>query len=304
MIKFLVMDVDGTLTDGKIYMGLTGETLKVFNVKDGCGIKDILPKYGIIPVIITARKSKMLERRCEELGITEYHQGIREKLQKLQDIIENYKKKDGIPYTLSECAYIGDDILDLPCMEVIQSMGGIVGCPNDAVDEVKTIADYISSNNAGNGAVREFIHYIVTNNEKTKLDDKIEKAIAFVSKVDVEKAAIGRYDIDQTSYYMIQEYTTKNKLECRLESHRDYVDVQWIIKGREEIDTVSIANLVIEEEYNSEKDVMFWKRPMRMQKNILGPNSYVVLYPENAHMPCIEVENPMQIKKIVIKIKI
>ena len=54
MIKYLIMDVDGTLTDGKIYMGPNGETIKVFDIKDGCGIKDILPQYDIIPVIITA----------------------------------------------------------------------------------------------------------------------------------------------------------------------------------------------------------------------------------------------------------
>ena len=67
MIKYLIMDVDGTLTDGKIYMGPNGETIKVFDIKDGCGIKDILPQYDIIPVIITARETKMLENRCKEL---------------------------------------------------------------------------------------------------------------------------------------------------------------------------------------------------------------------------------------------
>ena len=75
MIKFLVMDVDGTLTDGKIYMGSNGEVMKAFNIKDGCGIAMVLPKYGITPVIITARESKILENRCKELNITELHQG-------------------------------------------------------------------------------------------------------------------------------------------------------------------------------------------------------------------------------------
>ena len=68
-IKFLVMDVDGTLTDGKIYMGNEGELFKAFDVKDGCGIKDLLPQLGIVPVIITARESKILENRCNELLI-------------------------------------------------------------------------------------------------------------------------------------------------------------------------------------------------------------------------------------------
>ena len=80
MIKFLIMDVDGTLTDGKIYMGNKGELFKAFDVKDGCGIKDILPEYGIIPVIITARQSDILKRRCEELNIINLYQGVRHKL--------------------------------------------------------------------------------------------------------------------------------------------------------------------------------------------------------------------------------
>lgn len=62
MIKFLIMDVDGTLTDGKIYMGNQGELMKAFDVKDGCGIKDILPQYGIVPIIITARESEILKK--------------------------------------------------------------------------------------------------------------------------------------------------------------------------------------------------------------------------------------------------
>ena len=69
MIKFLVMDVDGTLTDGKIYMGQSGEMMKAFNIKDGYGIHDILIPAGISPVIITGRKSEIVLNRCSELGI-------------------------------------------------------------------------------------------------------------------------------------------------------------------------------------------------------------------------------------------
>ena len=67
-IKFFIMDVDGTLTDGKIYMGNDGELCKAFCIKDGCGIHDILIPAGIRPIIITGRKSKILENRCKEIG--------------------------------------------------------------------------------------------------------------------------------------------------------------------------------------------------------------------------------------------
>lgn len=160
MIKLLVMDVDGTLTDGKIYMGTNGELFKAFDIKDGCGIKDILPTLGIEPIIITARNSKILENRCQELGITKLYQGIRNKLSKLDEIINEYNKTYSPKINYANIAYIGDDILDLQCMVPIKNAGGIIGCPNDAVDEVKKIANCICKHNGGNGAVREFIEWL------------------------------------------------------------------------------------------------------------------------------------------------
>lgn len=151
VIKYLVMDVDGTLTDGKIYLGNDGEVMKAFSIKDGCGIHDILIPSGITPVIITGRKSKILENRCKELGISNLHQGIRNKIEKLLTITTD----------LSAVAYIGDDINDLSCMEPIKEAGGLVGCPADAVQKVKDLADYISEKNGGDGAVREFVEWLV-----------------------------------------------------------------------------------------------------------------------------------------------
>lgn len=148
------MDVDGTLTDGKIYMSDAGEIMKTFNIKDGCGIHDILIPAGIIPVIITGRSSQIVLNRCKELGITEVHQGIKNKIQKLLQITNN----------LSTVAYIGDDINDLSCIESIKAAGGLVGCPADAVEKVKNIADFISGKNGGNGAVRDFIEWVVEKN--------------------------------------------------------------------------------------------------------------------------------------------
>lgn len=155
MIKYLIMDVDGTLTDGKIYMSSDGEMFKAFDIKDGCGIKDILPENGIIPVIITARDSKILENRCKELSIEKLYQGERNKIGRLKEILQ----EEGAD--LSACAYIGDDILDIQCMNPIKQAGGLVGCPADAVQKVVDLADFVSKRNGGNGAVREFIEWIV-----------------------------------------------------------------------------------------------------------------------------------------------
>lgn len=149
-IKYLVMDVDGTLTDGKIYMGNNGEVCKAFNIKDGCGIHDVAIPAGIIPVIITGRESEIVANRCSELGVTEIHQGIKDKVKELLSITKDY----------AHVAYIGDDINDLACMNVVKEAGGLVGCPKDAVKNVQSIADFVAYHNGGDGAVRDFIEWI------------------------------------------------------------------------------------------------------------------------------------------------
>ena len=154
-IRFLIMDVDGTLTDGKIYMSDHGEFCKAFNIKAGCGIHDLLPPAGITPVVITGRKSRILEIRCIELAINELHQGIHDKFKCLTEIMER-KCAD-----LSQAAYIGDDLNDIPCMHEIKKRGGITGCPADAVEAVKKSADFVSCKRGGEGAVREFIEFIL-----------------------------------------------------------------------------------------------------------------------------------------------
>lgn len=150
-VSYLVMDVDGTLTDGKIYMGSEGELCKAFNIKDGCGIHDILIPAGITPVIITGRKSEIVLYRCRELGIGEVHQGISNKLETLLCVASD----------LSKVAYIGDDINDLTCMCAIKEAGGLIGCPSDAAKKILDISDYVAEHRGGDGAVRDFIEWLV-----------------------------------------------------------------------------------------------------------------------------------------------
>ena len=150
-IKYLVMDVDGTLTDGKIYMSPSGELAKAFNIKDGCGIHDILIPHDIVPIIITGRESAIVLNRCNELGISHVYQGVNSKVDKLKDLVSD----------LSTVAYIGDDINDLSCMRLVKKSGGIIGCPADAVNSVIEVSDFVSIHNGGDGAVREFIEWII-----------------------------------------------------------------------------------------------------------------------------------------------
>ena len=145
MIRMLIMDVDGTLTDGKIYIGPSGEIMKAFDIKDGYAIAHMLPEMGIMPVIITGRQSAIVENRAKELGIKEIHQGTFDKLGTLKEIAQKYDVSPG------EIAYIGDDLNDLDCIEYV----GCSACPADAADAVKREVDYVCKHPGGQGALRE-----------------------------------------------------------------------------------------------------------------------------------------------------
>lgn len=155
MVSFLIMDVDGTLTDGKIYMGENGEVMKAFSIKDGYAISSLLKQVHIIPVIITGRTSKIVENRCRELNITEVYQGVADKTAQLQKLCKRYGVCE------ENVSFIGDDLNDYACMKYLKSRGGLVGCPADAVGEIQEIADFISTKKGGYGAVRDFIEWLI-----------------------------------------------------------------------------------------------------------------------------------------------
>ena len=148
-IILLAMDVDGTLTDGRIYIGADGEVMKGFDVKDGYGIVQFREAGGI-PVVITGRESKIVEQRCKELGIWELHQGVGNKLDCLMELAAEYHLER------EQIAYIGDDLNDLECIHY----AGVSACPADAVSTVKVEVDYVCTCEGGRGAVREFIEWL------------------------------------------------------------------------------------------------------------------------------------------------
>lgn len=149
-IKLLVMDVDGTLTDGCVYMGAGGELMKAFHAQDGYGIVHLLPRLGITPVIITGRSSEILQRRAGELKIRHLYQGVGDKLGKLKELCTQ------LDVEFRQVAFIGDDLNDLECIRCC----GYSGCPADAVPEVLENVDYVCKRSGGRGAVREFIDHI------------------------------------------------------------------------------------------------------------------------------------------------
>lgn len=307
MIKFLVMDVDGTLTDGKVYMGNDGEAFKAFDIKDGCGILVQLPKHGIIPVIITARNSQILLNRCKEIGISEIHQGVRAKLDCLNDILAKYSSVEH-QYTLKDVAYVGDDLLDLLCLEPVKAAGGLAACPCNAIPEVLSCCDYIAPHKGGEGAVRDLVEYIINtyNNpsNNSNLNERINKAIEYISNLDFEKLNVGRYDVSDDFYYNVQEYDAFEDGACLFESHRKYVDIQWIVEGMERLYIDDISHLELIVEYNAEKDVVHYKENGCPSSMLLTKGSCAVLLPKDAHKPGRVQGMHSRVKKVVGKVRI
>lgn len=150
-IKLFATDVDGTLTDGHIYISKDGEIFKAFDSKDGYGIKHLKKTFGIPTAIITGRESKIVEMRARELGIDYVFQNVSDKI----EVIEALKQNLNI--TNEEIAYIGDDLNDLPILELV----GYSGCPANSVKEVIEQCDYVCKRNGGDGAVRDFIDHLI-----------------------------------------------------------------------------------------------------------------------------------------------
>jgi len=160
-VRLLLLDVDGVLTDGRLYYGNDGEELKAFNIQDGLGIK-LLQGNGVKVGIITGRTSKLLERRATELGIDLVIQGREDKMTALAELLEIHS------YALDEIAFAGDD---LPDLAVIRRVGLGIAVAN-ANHFVAQQARWQTRASGGAGAVREIAEFILRS--QNKLDAIVE----------------------------------------------------------------------------------------------------------------------------------
>ena len=149
-IKLVIFDIDGVLTDGKLYFSAEGDALKAFNAKDGLGIKMLL-QQGIEVAFITGRQSPIVSQRAKELGVQHLYQGQLNKLEAYASC------KKTLSLTDEQIAYMGDDIIDLPVMKCV----GLPIAPANAFDYVQKQALYTCQQNGGDGAGREACDFIL-----------------------------------------------------------------------------------------------------------------------------------------------
>lgn len=154
-IKLLIMDVDGTLSDGRFFMMPDGTTIKSFDVKDGTGII-FAGLAGIKTAIITGKKSEAVQKRSEELHIDDYYEGVVDKTKPFMELLMKYDLKK------EEVAFIGDDIGDAEVMGMV----GFSAAVGDAHPLIKRISHYIAKRYGGRGAVREVIDFVLDVQEK------------------------------------------------------------------------------------------------------------------------------------------
>ena len=149
-IELIVLDVDGTMTDSRITYSENGDEIKSFNVKDGLAIAS-WRKLGKQVAIITGRSSSIVARRAKELHIEHFYQGIHNKREVLEDLLEK------LDLTMENVAAIGDDLNDMQMLKAAE----ISFVPRDASAYVDKIATVILTKKGGNGAVREMIEYLI-----------------------------------------------------------------------------------------------------------------------------------------------
>lgn len=154
-IKLIVLDVDGTMTDGGVYIDNNRIETKKFNIKDGLGII-LAQNAGLEIMILTGRSSNCVAQRAKELNIKYTIQGVDDKVTYLNNfLLEHNLKRE-------EIAYIGDDLNDLPSMK----LAGISICPSDACTDVKEYVDICLKSKGGEGAVREFIEILLRSTDR------------------------------------------------------------------------------------------------------------------------------------------
>jgi YhcH/YjgK/YiaL family protein len=149
--------------------------------------------------------------------------------------------------------------------------------------------------------IKDTINYI---DKYKSLSQNLAAAIAYLKETDFSRLEPGRYEVSGESVYvMVSQYETRPLSEGKWEAHRQYIDIQYVIKGQEQIGYANIDGMQVVQPYDEAKDVLFLDGPAD-DELVLNAGDFTILWPEDAHRPCIAVDQPAAVKKVVVKVRL
>lgn len=135
------------------------------------------------------------------------------------------------------------------------------------------------------------------------INENLKKGFEFLKNTDLASLEVGKYEIDGKNIFaLVSEYESKKPEDCRPEAHQLYADIQYIVSGREAIGYVTLANQPTTVEYNPEKDIAFYQAETVAVN--LEAGVFTVFYPQDIHRPCMQIDGPEKVKKVVIKVRV
>lgn len=134
------------------------------------------------------------------------------------------------------------------------------------------------------------------------ITENLKKGFDFLKNTDLSKIEIGRYEIDGKNVFaLVSEYESKAHQDCRLEAHQTYADIQYIVLGREAIGFATLSGQTVTSEYNPDKDIVFFSG--ETTPLTLDAGMFAVFFPQDVHRPCMQINGPEKVKKVVVKVR-
>lgn len=134
------------------------------------------------------------------------------------------------------------------------------------------------------------------------ISENLKKGFDFLKNTDLSTLEIGRYEIEGTSVFaLVSEYNSKAHEDCRLEAHQKYADIQYIVSGREAIGYAPLNGQAIISEYNPDKDIVFFSG--ETVQLMVEAGMFAIFFPQDVHRPCMQINGPEKVKKVVVKVK-
>jgi len=135
------------------------------------------------------------------------------------------------------------------------------------------------------------------------ISENLKKGFDFLKNTNLSALEIGKHEIDgKTVFALVSEYDSKKHEDCRLEAHQAYADIQYIVSGREAIGFAPLNGQIVTSEYNPEKDIVFFSGETTQM--IVEAGMFAVFFPQDVHRPCMQIDGPEKVKKVVVKVKI